>query len=264
MGVNDCGNGQESILRIREMERRFDAVQAAVTQGTGAALCDPAVMEMLQALTEYYESGQWLEDYERDERGEFPAELKRGILSQDALYDLFCEIEAIQKEKSCTGGSAVFRDMMRIKQKLTDEECIEILKTEPRGVLSVLGDEGYPYGMPMNHWYCEENGHLYFHSGMKGHKVDAIRNHEKVSFCVYDKGFRRDGEWALNIKSVIVFGRIRILEDQQETVEIIRRLSYKYTSDAEYIEREIRAAGARTLCLELITEHMTGKLVNES
>jgi nitroimidazol reductase NimA-like FMN-containing flavoprotein (pyridoxamine 5'-phosphate oxidase superfamily) len=158
----------------------------------------------------------------------------------------------------------MFRDMLRIKQQLTTEECIEILTAEPRGVLSVLGDEGYPYGMPMNHWYCEENGHLYFHSGMKGHKVDAIRNHEKVSFCVYDQGFRRDGEWALNIKSVIVFGRIRVLDDQEKAIEIIRQLSYKYTSDAEYIEREIRAAGTRTLCLELIPEHMTGKLVNES
>ena len=158
----------------------------------------------------------------------------------------------------------MFRELARKKQKLSELECIEILKAEPRGVLSVLGENGYPYGMPMNHWFCEENGHLYFHSGMKGHKVDAIRNHEKVSFCVYDQGFRRDGEWALNIKSVIVFGRIRVLDDQEKAIEIIRQLSYKYTSDAEYIEREIRAAGTRTLCLELIPEHMTGKLVNES
>ena len=199
-----------------------------------------------------------------DERGEFSAELKRGVLSQDALYDLLCEIGPMQKNESCVGGSAMFRNMLRIKQQLTDEECVEILKREPRGILSVLGDEGYPYGMPMNHWYCEENVRIYFHSGMKGHKVDAIRNHEKVSFCVYDQGFRRDGEWALNIKSVIVFGRIRILDNQQEAIEIIRHLSYKYTSDTEYIEREIQAAGARTLCLELIPEHMTGKLVNES
>lgn len=158
----------------------------------------------------------------------------------------------------------MFREMLRVKQRLSEAECIEILKSEPRGVLSVVGDNGYPYGMPLDHWYCEENGHLYFHSGMKGHKIDAIRNCEKVSFCVYDQGYRREGEWALNIKSVIVFGRIRILEDQQEAIEIIRRLSYKYTSDSEYIEREIKAAGARTLCLELIPEHICGKLVNES
>lgn len=158
----------------------------------------------------------------------------------------------------------MFREMARKRQQLSGAECIEILKSEPRGVLSVLGDDGYPYGMPMNHWFCEENGRLYFHSGMTGHKVDAIRNCGQVSFCVYDRGFRRDGEWALNIKSVIVFGRIRAVEDQQEAIGIIRRLSYKYTSDSAYIEGEIQAAGARTLCLELIPEHMTGKLVNES
>ena len=254
----------EPILRIREMERRFDAVQAAVVQGNAAMLRAPAIMDKLQMLTQYYESGQWLEDYERDERGEVPMGLKRGVLSQDALYDLLREIGSMQKEEPCMEESTVFRTMMRIKQKLTDEECVALLKAEPRGVLSVLGDEGYPYGMPMNYWYCEENGHLYFHGSMKGHKVDAIRNHEKVSFCVYDQGFRRDGEWALHIKSVIVFGRIRVLDDREQAVEIIRRLGHKYTSDAEYIEREIRAAGARTLCLELIPEHMTGKLVNES
>ena len=264
MEAQDFEKRAETLLRIRDMERRFDAVRAAVVQRREAMLRDSSVMEMLETLTQYYESGQWLEDYEYDERGEVPAELKRGILSQDALYDLLCEIGSMGKKEFCMGEAAMFRTMMRTKQQLTDEECIEILKAEPRGVLSVLGDEGYPYGMPMNHWYCEENGHLYFHSGMKGHKVDAIRNYEKVSFCVYDQGFRRDGEWALNIKSVIVFGRIRVLEDQQEAIEIIRRLSYKYTSDTEYIEREIRAAGARTLCLELIPEHMSGKLVNES
>ena len=158
----------------------------------------------------------------------------------------------------------MFREMARKKQQLSELECIEILKAEPRGVLSVLGENGYPYGMPMNHWFCEENGHLYFHCGMKGHRVDAIRKDERVSFCVYDQGFRREGEWALNIKSVIVFGRIRIVEDRQEAMEIVRRLSYKYTSDSAYIEREIQTAGAATLCLELIPEHMTGKLVNES
>jgi hypothetical protein len=90
---------QERILRVREMECRFDAVQTAMAQGNDPALLDPAVIEMLQTLTQYYESGQWLEDYERDEQGEFPAELKRGVLSQDALYDLLCEIGEMQKEK---------------------------------------------------------------------------------------------------------------------------------------------------------------------
>lgn len=153
---------------------------------------------------------------------------------------------------------------MRIKQQLQQEECIEILKKEPRGVLSVLGDDGYPYGMPINQFYCEEDGKIYFHSGKKGHKVDAIKRCDKASFCVYDQGFRRKGEWALNIRSVIVFGRIEIIEDTEKVYEISRRLSRKFTDDEAYIEHEIVKSGPRTLMFALVPEHMTGKLVNEA
>ncbi len=158
----------------------------------------------------------------------------------------------------------MFRKMLRIRQQLTDEECIEILKREPRGVLSVLGDDDYPYGMPLNHFYCERDGRLYFHSGKTGHKIDAIRRHGKASFCVYDQGFRKEGQWALNIKSVIVFGHIEIVKDRDRIYDIARQLSRKFTDDEAYIEREIRTSGPGTLMFALIPEHMTGKLVNES
>lgn len=158
----------------------------------------------------------------------------------------------------------MFREVARKKQIISREEMIELLKNEPRGVLSVLGDDDYPYGMPMNHWYNEEDGHLYFHGGMKGHKVDALKKHNKVSFCVYDQGFRWEGEWALNIKSVIVFGRMEIVEDIRRAEEIVRKLSYKYTSDSAYIEKEIAEALDHTMLMELIPEHITGKITNES
>ena len=158
----------------------------------------------------------------------------------------------------------MFRELVRKKQALSEEECIKILKEEPRGVLSVLGDGGYPYGTPLNHWYCEENGHLYFHSGMSGHRIDALKRCDKVSFCVYDQGYRKEGDWALYIKSVIVFGRMRLVEDHDRAMEICRKLSVKYTDDTEYIRREILHAGPRTLVYELIPEHMTGKLVHEA
>ena len=157
----------------------------------------------------------------------------------------------------------MFRSMHRIGQQISREECIDILKREPRGVLSVLGDEGYPYGMPLNHYYCEADGKLYFHGGKTGHKVDAFRRYDKASFCVYDQGVRREGEWFLRIRSVIVFGRIEIIEDQAKTDEIARELSHKFTTDDAYIEEEIRSAGARTLLFALVPEHMTGKLVQE-
>lgn len=158
----------------------------------------------------------------------------------------------------------MFREMMRIKQQLPESECIEILKSEKRGVLSVLGDDGYPYGMPMNHYYCEEDGKLYFHGGKKGHKIDAIRRNDKASFCVFDQGSRQEGEWFLRVRSVIVFGRIEIVEDQARTIRISRLLSYKFTSDEKYIAEEIERSGQNTLLFALVPEHITGKLVKES
>ena len=147
---------------------------------------------------------------------------------------------------------------------IPEEECIEILKKEPRGVLSVLGDEDYPYGMPMNHFYCEEDGKIYFHGGKTGHKIDAIKRHDKASFCVFDEGYRNPGEWALNFRSVIVFGRIELVEDMEETIRISRLLSYKITDDEQYIEYEIAKSGARTLMFALVPEYMTGKRVREA
>lgn len=158
----------------------------------------------------------------------------------------------------------MFREMMRKKQQISREECIEVLKSQPRGVLSVLGDEGYPYGMPMNHWYCEADGKLYFHSGMKGHRTDAMQTCDKASFCVYDEGYRREGEWALNIRSVIAFGRLQVVTDEEKIMEFIWQLGDKFTDDKDYLEREIAQALDHTLVFALEIEHMTGKLVNEA
>jgi len=158
----------------------------------------------------------------------------------------------------------MFRPMVRIKQQLSDEECVRILITEKRGVLSVLGDDGYPYGMPLDHWYSPEDGKLYFHSGKAGHKLDALQRCDKVSYCVMDGGVRNKGEWALNIRSVIVFGRIRPVTDEEKTKEICTLLTRKFTGDEMYLEKELRTSLKRTLLLELTPEHMTGKLVNEA
>ena len=108
------------------------------------------------------------------------------------------------------------------------------------------------------------SGKIYFHGGKQGHKVDAIKRHDKVSFCVYDQGFRNPGEWALNIRSVIVFGRIEIVEDTEKVFKISRLLSYKFTDDEEYIEHELVNAGPRTLMFALKPECITGKIVNEA
>ena len=158
----------------------------------------------------------------------------------------------------------MFREMRRFKQQISSEECIEILKNEPRGILSVLGDEGYPYGVPLDHWYSESDGKLYFHCAKEGHKLDAISKCHKVSYCVMDKGYRKEDEWALNIRSVIVFGRIHEVTDDEKKKEICTCLCRKFTDDEAYLEKEMKNAFPRVCCLELDIEHITGKLVNEA
>ena len=158
----------------------------------------------------------------------------------------------------------MFRAMRRFRQQISEEECIRVLREQPRGVLSMIGDDGYPYGIPLDHWYSEEDNKLYFHCAKVGHKIDAISACDKVSYCVMDEGFRRDGEWALNINSVVVFGRMRIVEDEEKKREICTNLVRKFTDDEEYLEKELASAFGRVNCLELAIEHMTGKLVNES
>ncbi len=158
----------------------------------------------------------------------------------------------------------MFRKMRRSGQQISESECIEILKNTKRGVLSLVGDDGYPYGLPIDHWYCEEDGKIYFHGAKEGHKIDSIKGCDKAGYCVYDEGYRKEGEWALNIKSVIIFGRMSLVEDEEKARKICTALVKKFTDDEDYLEKELKNAFPRVQCLELAPEHMTGKLVNES
>ena len=158
----------------------------------------------------------------------------------------------------------MFRKMRRFKQQISNDECIAVLKNTKRGVLSLIGDDGYPYGIPIDHWYCEEDGKIYFHGAKEGHKIDAIKACDKASYCVYDEGYRKEGDWALNIKSVITFGRIRFVDDEDTARRIYAEITRKFTDDEEYLQKELTNAFPRVQCLELTPEHMTGKLVNES
>lgn len=156
----------------------------------------------------------------------------------------------------------MFRELTRKKQQLTLNECKEILKNEVRGVLAVSGDDGYPYALPINFYFDEENNKIYFHSGKVGHKLDAIAKNNKVSFCVYDKGYHKDGHWSLNIKSVIIFGHIYTVNEWKD--DLIVAFSKRFTDDTEYIYSEIEKFKSNTVLLCLNIEHITGKLVNEA
>ncbi|MCR5107554.1 MAG: pyridoxamine 5'-phosphate oxidase family protein [Lachnospiraceae bacterium] len=158
----------------------------------------------------------------------------------------------------------MFRKMRRFRQEISKEECIEVLKNEKRGVLSILGEDGYPYGIPLNHWFCEEDGRLYFHGAKEGKKIDSIALNDKASYCVYDKGYCKPGEWSLNVKSIILFGRIKPVTDENRARKICTELVRKFIDDEEYLEEELKKSFGRVQCLEFIPEHMSGKLVNES
>ncbi|MBQ8408465.1 MAG: pyridoxamine 5'-phosphate oxidase family protein [Clostridia bacterium] len=158
----------------------------------------------------------------------------------------------------------MFRELVRKNKQISTEECIELLTKETRGVLAVNGDHGYPYAMPMNHFYHADDGCVYFHCGKKGHRVDALMRSDKVSFCVVEQGYRESGDWAWNARSVIVFGKIEIIDDITEVIRMTTKLCYKFTQDETYIQKEIKQSGGATLLLKLIPEHICGKIVKEA
>ena len=158
----------------------------------------------------------------------------------------------------------MFRPMRRIKQQLSDEEALEILVKAKRGVLSVIGDDGWPYGIWLNPHYRREDGRIYFHGAKEGHKIDALRRDARVSFTVIDDGVQDEGGWAYTFRSVVVFGRIEFVEDPAFALERCRELARRFNPSEAEIEKEIQAAGARVQVLRLVPEHITGKRVHEA
>ncbi|KIR03869.1 hypothetical protein P261_02684 [Lachnospiraceae bacterium TWA4] len=158
----------------------------------------------------------------------------------------------------------MFRKMRRFKQQVTDEECKRILQEEKRGALSVIGDEGYPYAIPIDFYYDEEEHRIYFHGAKSGHKVDAMRACDKVCFTTWNQGFKKEGHWEWNSTSVVIFGRAKFIEDEKVVVDKLRKLATKYYPSKEEVDEEMASSAMnRVLVFAIDIEHMTGKLVNE-
>ncbi len=157
----------------------------------------------------------------------------------------------------------MFRDMRRRKQLVSDNECREILKSEKRGVLSVIGDDGYPYGVPMNFYYDEEENTLYFHGAKQGHKIDAIKRCAKVCFTTWNRGSQKDGDWAFYLTSVIAMGEAELVDDVAVVCEKAHKIADKYFPSKEEIEAEWQKDGNRIQIIAVHIQHMTGKLVHE-
>ena len=152
----------------------------------------------------------------------------------------------------------MFREMRRTKQLMGNSQVEEILLRNTSGTLALLGDDGYPYAVPLSYVY--HDGKLYFHSASNGHKIDAVKQYPKASFCIIDQDKIVPEKYTTHYRSVIAFGKVRLLEDQEEMRKIATALAMKYSSDyAEGIPAEIDDYMSRLAIIEMTIEHMTGK-----
>ena len=153
----------------------------------------------------------------------------------------------------------MFREMRRKGQELPLEECERVLRRASAGVLALAGDDGYPYAVPLSFLYRE--GRLFFHCAREGHKLDALRRCGKASFCVIDRDEVLPEKYSTAYRSVIAFGRVRVLEEAEEKRRALEALALKYAPDDEpqHREREIEAGWNALYVLEMTIDHMTGK-----
>ncbi len=150
-----------------------------------------------------------------------------------------------------------FRELRRAAQALSKEECERILRTGTTAVVAVSGDNGYPYAGPVNYVYGE--GRVLLHGAASGHKLDALRRSDKVSLCVVERDEPVPETLSTDYRSVIVFGRARVLESEDEIFDAALRFGLRYNPDRELVEREIKRYLPALCCVEITPEHITGK-----
>jgi nitroimidazol reductase NimA-like FMN-containing flavoprotein (pyridoxamine 5'-phosphate oxidase superfamily) len=152
----------------------------------------------------------------------------------------------------------MFKEMRRNKQQLSEDEIDSILISHTSGVLAVHGENGYPYTIPLSYTYQEN--HIYFHSANEGHKIDAIRNNDKVSFCVIDQDDVIQETFTTRYRSVIVFGRAQIITDSVLRQKALESLVEKYSPDfVDKGQQEILQAWDHVSIIAIKIEHKTGK-----
>lgn len=145
-----------------------------------------------------------------------------------------------------------------IVAEMPQETAIEILNRNTSGTLALIGDNDYPYAVPISYVYID--GKLYFHSAKSGHKIDAIIKHEKASFCVIDQDHIVPEKYTTYFRSVIAFGKVHLVEDMNEMRRIATLLFMKYSADyKDGIPKEIDSSIRNMAIIEMTIEHLTGK-----
>lgn len=150
------------------------------------------------------------------------------------------------------------RKMRRFKQQLSEEKSIEILSSATSGILSLCGEDKCPYGVPLSHVF--DNGKLYFHSAISGHKLDIIRQNNNVCFTVIAKDDIHPERYTTYFLSVMAFGKIRIVENDVEKKRILEILGRRCNAeDEERLAAELNRGFSRCLALEMTIENLVGK-----
>lgn len=155
----------------------------------------------------------------------------------------------------------MFREMRRAKQLTSAEDTRAMMTRCSNGVLACLGDDDYPYSVPLNFVYLDNK--IYFHSAKAGHKIDAILKHPKVSFTVIDEDTIVSEKFTSLFRSAVAFGKARIAESD-ERLAAFKALIGKYSGDQpEDVKSREAADCAQSYIIVIDIEHLTGKEAKE-
>lgn len=161
------------------------------------------------------------------------------------------------------GKFVMFREIRKKANAIGLDEAKKLLAEARIGILSVNGDDGYPYAIPVNYRYDEESQHIYFHGARAGHKVDSLKASDKICFTVYGKEVIKKEDWAPFVKSAVVFGRCHLIEDPEVAIEQLKHFAMKYYPNEKLADEEIAVSGKAARMFEIEIEHISGKEVQE-
>lgn len=152
----------------------------------------------------------------------------------------------------------MFRTIRRANLTLPETVCKNILLTSSYGTFAFLGDDDYPYAVPVN--YAFDGKSIYVHCALEGHKMDAIARHDKASFSVVDAHEVIPDELSTDYRSVLVFGRVEVVKDETERTAALYLLCKKYASNTKTdVDAYISQKAPKTAVLKMSIEHMSGK-----
>ena len=152
----------------------------------------------------------------------------------------------------------MFREIRLKDRAVNGEKAIEIITKGSYGVLSTIGEDGYPYGVPLNYTYYDNC--ICFHCAQEGLKLENINFNNKVSFCVVTKSDVLGNEFDTDYESAIAFGKANVIADDSEKNKILLSVLNKYSAD--YLKagnNYMKKYWDETKVIKIKIEHLSGK-----